>query len=150
MVSSISDICWKWTRKTSPNYRWNGLLSWAADCWGQVAGCRLLLQQGGAGLKQSSSWAPSGVPLLQYLLQLPFVLSLQWQQQQKPLPAPQDSPSPTFSLIISPSFSMSSKSLSLIPAPHPFVQDIAYNADKLWDGLGAGGGVIWQAISLRS
>lgn len=135
MVSSIPDVCGKWTRKTGPNYRWNGLLSQAADCWRQEAGCGLLLllEQGGAGLKQGSSWARSGVPLLQYLLQLPFVLSLQWRQQQKPLSAPRDSPSPSFPLIISPSLS-----LSLISAPHPFVQNIAYNADKLWDGLGAG------------
>lgn len=147
MVSSISDVCGKWTRKTGPNYRRNGLLSQAADCWGQESGCGLLLllQQGGVGLKQGSSWARSGVPLLQYLLQLPFVLSLQWRQQQKPLSAPRDSASPSFPLIISPSFSMSSNSLSLIPAPHPFVQNIAYNADKLWDGLGAG--VEWNGKS---
>lgn len=143
MVSSFSDVCGKWTRKTGPNYRPNsttGLLSWAADCWGQEAGCGLLLllQQGGAGLKQGSSWAWSGVPLLQYVLQLPFVLSLQWWQQRKPLSAPQDSPSPNFPLIISLCFSMSSNSRSLIPAPQPFVQNIVYNADELWDALGAG------------
>lgn len=101
----------------------------AGSKWLAVA-CFCFCNREELGWSRAAAETEAGFPCCQYLLQLPFVLSLQWRQQQRPLPAPQDSPSPTFPLTISPSFSMSSNSLSLIPAPHPFVQNIAYNADN--------------------
>lgn len=69
MMSSDSDVC-GFTRtrtgKTGPRYRQNGLLSWAADCWGQEAGWAhslfLLGKEGGVGLSRAGAEPEAGLP----------------------------------------------------------------------------------------
>ena len=108
----ISDVCGFiriWTSKTGLSYSQNRLLSWAADCWRQEAGCSPAAcfcfgKREELGWSRAAAEPEAGFPFCSTccsscpLLPVAAVTetSVSW-----------DSSSPTLHFIISPSFSMS-------------------------------------------
>lgn len=143
LTSDVCEFTRIWTSKTGPSYRQNRLLSRAADCWGQEAGCSPTAcfcfgKREELGWSKAAAEPEAGFSCCSTCcsscLSSPSTGGSNRNLSSSGLSFP-------ISPLLSshPSFPQVRSSLSSTPAPHPFVQNIAYNADKPWDVLGAGG-----------